>query len=1729
MAGNGRTVFAAGSAVSLTTASGKAVRERAIDNASTVSWTAGSLAVGGTHVWNNLPGSELVLTGNVDAALWFAPVPVFNNQGTVRRGGVSASSFDYNLNNTGLVEVTQGTLSFRQGYNQTAGELSLAGGAIGGNIAYAVSGGVVSGAGAFTGALQLSGSAEVRPGGPLGRLNLTGAFTAGNTAKSVFQLGGTTAGTDYDQIAATGALNLNGDLRIEFANGFTPGGEDTFTLLTGASRAGTFSATNAPAGYQAEVTYTGNSVVLKLVETGVVAPEITTQPVSLAVNEGQSATFTVVASGGGLTYQWRKGDQDLPGETSASLTFNPVQFSDAGTYSVVVANGGGSETSDPVTLTVNPSGIDSGLLARYAFEENLEDAVGDRDGTGTGTLTYVPGARGSAVRLNGSSWIRLGADSSLPIVDASRAFSVSFWIQPRAVQGMVPVRLATAGTEFALYLGTRPGDLGAYYFGFRGQPAVIATDADAYLEPNLGRWMAVTLVYNGGPKNQAASFRAYLNGTALTLANSGVIGGSANANELGRNEAGFSNFVNGDLDEVRVYERALRPEDAATLAENPPPAVPQIFTQPAPQLSVNLGQTINLSVFATGDDLRYQWFKDDDELTGETNSVLAIATAFLDDAGTYQVTVSNAFGSAVSEDSIVTVIDPGTPTGLLSRFGFDGTLEDLAGSFDGSPFGTVTYQDGVFGQSVRLNSSYLNFGANPSTPIINENQGFTVAYWFRPAVARTMVLHRLAGSVREFVCSVGATPQDNANLRHAVLFGFRGSLMLTTSAPELYLSELVNEWHHYAFVFRGGDKGNAANYEFWFDGVQVPLVTSGTTGGSFNANVFGANPGGAAAADGNVDELQIYGRPLTGTEIALISGDPNVPAGPQITTQPVGRTIRVGDPVTFAVAASGQGLTYQWRRNGIVIENAVSASYTIDDVSSADEGVYSVVVSNAQGSVSSAGARLWVLPVTAQGDFAGWFPFDGDITDELGLSFVSGGGTRLFYPGPRGNYLNFAGGDGLLIGSDPSRPLLDFSRPFALSFWLYQRQLADLLPFYLAGLDGDFQLRFGTGQAGSGLGNNTVSFGFGGQNALVSSDALAAVISNLGQWLQVAINYNGGPRNSAASYQLYLNGQLINLSVGELLAGTTGLNRFGGGGLVGGLDDVRLYNRVLTGAEIAGFSANPPQLPPDITAQPVDTANVLGQPVTLRVGAVGLPPFTYQWYRGLTLLTGQTAAEFTIPSLTLDDVGSYYAIIGNANGSVTSAPAQITVTLPPVPGLSSLTTGVPNFITSASFWNSLNGFISFRGLGGGAGGVRFTANGGQTWTVSNVGVTNDINAIRVVGSVAYIGGAGGLLCISTNSGASWTPFNTGTTETFNALAFSSSQDGWAVGTGGTICRYNGRSWVPFFTGLTVSFNGVAAVSGNLAWAVGSGGVICRYNGTAWEAVDTGTTVDFNAVAFLNANLGFAVGARGTICRYNGTAWVPLNTGTTGTFRNVAIVDASTIYASGDNGLFCVSRNGGDTWEPLGLGSASDLGGLAVNGGRLFLFGSGGAGFAFTAPGQVVNQPPTIRIISPTDDDQLVACRAYNVLVEAGDPDGTVARVEFFRGQFKLFETTRQPRGGQPWQARFNTDRLGVYELRAVATDNQGAVTVSAPVTIEVVPGLPGTAVAELYNDEEGCLLCFFGTPGTKWVLEGTEALSGTPDWSVVSTNIVTDPFLRVWDTNAVTLPQRFYRFTPVEE
>ncbi|MBL8178762.1 MAG: Ig-like domain-containing protein [Bryobacterales bacterium] len=115
---------------------------------------------------------------------------------------------------------------------------------------------------------------------------------------------------------------------------------------------------------------------------------------------------------------------------------------------------------------------------------------------------------------------------------------------------------------------------------------------------------------------------------------------------------------------------------------------------------------------------------------------------------------------------------------------------------------------------------------------------------------------------------------------------------------------------------------------------------------------------------------------------------------PAITTQPRDTTAVLGMAASLTVVASGPGLTYQWFRNGAIVTGATGAALPFPAVSLADAGVYSVAVSNANGSVASNPVRLRVVSAMRLSET---LPRDGatGVCTDSGLTMRFSGSVRM--------------------------------------------------------------------------------------------------------------------------------------------------------------------------------------------------------------------------------------------------------------------------------------------------------------------------------------------------------------------------------------------------------------------------------------------------------------------------------------------------------------------------------------------------------------------------------------------------------------------------------------------------------------------------------------------------------------------------------------------------------------
>jgi hypothetical protein len=211
-------------------------------------------------------------------------------------------------------------------------------------------------------------------------------------------------------------------------NGADVQGATSSSYTTPATAAGDSGATFSVLVTSGSRTLTSRNALL----TVNVPPAITAQPVNATVMAGQTAAFTVVATGSGtLAYQWRRNGTSIGGATSSSYTTPATVIGDDGAqYSVVVSSASGSATSATAVLTVTAAppppvagtwGPTASLEALATGGSELSVAISRETGDGIVVWTQVDnglsGVYASRYHFQANSWsgtelIGVSADTS---------------------------------------------------------------------------------------------------------------------------------------------------------------------------------------------------------------------------------------------------------------------------------------------------------------------------------------------------------------------------------------------------------------------------------------------------------------------------------------------------------------------------------------------------------------------------------------------------------------------------------------------------------------------------------------------------------------------------------------------------------------------------------------------------------------------------------------------------------------------------------------------------------------------------------------------------------------------------------------------------------------------------------------------------------------------------------------------------------------------------------------------------------------------------------------------------------------------------------------------------------------------------------------------------------------------------------------------------------------------
>ncbi len=314
---------------------------------------------------------------------------------------------------------------------------------------------------------------------------------------------------------------------------------------------------------------TATSVSVTVTVVAYFQPVILQDPSARAVYAGGKARFTVTADGGELSYQWKKGDADISGATSNSLTLSSVTALDEADYRCVVTNPAGTVNSAAVHLTVlavPTSGylgavLADGPLSLWRLDEAtgtmLFDSLGGRDGAyvgsiGLGQVGFM--ADDASVNFPNSGWnlVTPSTYGDVPYdaaLNPAGPFSVELWVKPNGIPGDLFSPLSSMNVDAG-----RPGYLfymnggSGWQFRLGNAAGYIATVSGG---TSSADWTHLVGVYDG------SSAYLYVNGVEYgPVAASGFLPSTTVPLRIG-SPTGFSRPWNGLVDEVAFYNHAL--------------------------------------------------------------------------------------------------------------------------------------------------------------------------------------------------------------------------------------------------------------------------------------------------------------------------------------------------------------------------------------------------------------------------------------------------------------------------------------------------------------------------------------------------------------------------------------------------------------------------------------------------------------------------------------------------------------------------------------------------------------------------------------------------------------------------------------------------------------------------------------------------------------------------------------------------------------------------------------------------------------------------------------------------------------------------------------------------------------------------------------------------------------------------------------------------------------------
>ena len=742
------------------------------------------------------------------------------------------------------------------------------------------------------------------------------------------------------------AVNISGATSVTYTIGSVAAGDAAAYTVVATSSLGS-------------VTSSAATLTVIAAPAALAAPTFTTQPISQTITAGNSVSFTVAASGNPTpTYQWRKDAVNISGATSATYTIGSVAAGDAAAYTVVATNSVGSVTSTAATLTflypiVSP-------LSRIAGKES---AIFATTGSSTGSIRWqlsTDGGSSWADLSNGDKYI--GVTTNTLTILATTSVLSDYRYRYQVTSGGTTYT-SNQNTSFAVIKSPFLMPT-AIKFDLRGNLYVADSAAHALFK--------VTSDYRSSVLAGAYGAQGFSDGSGL----------AAKFNE----PTGI--FYRSDLDTI-------------TLADTSNNVIRSIS---ASGIVTTLAGAAGIAAYVDG--------------AGSVARFNAPTGIDADSSGTYIVTDQ-------SNHLIRLVTVGGTVATLAGKAGIAGSVDSLGESArfnlpTGITFnrsGRYPYPNHIFVTDtgshtirvIEMNAQVTTFAGKSG--IAGVQDGYNADARFNQP--RAIIIN---GEGDIFVADTANHTIRKRSVSTGKFTTFAGTPLVKGLMDGTGTNTLFNEPESLAFDAAGNlyvaDTGNAAIRKITPAGVvttlpivgEIPTITiqpasqTVTAGNAASLSVVatgygtltyqwkkdGSDIAGAAAATYTISSTATTSAGSYTVVVTNAAGSTTSAAAtltvnvlPVITTQPSSQSVTAGSSVTFSVVATGTPTpTYQWRKDGAAISGATATSYALSSPVSGDAGSYTVVVTNAAGSVTSSSATLtvnavYVPPPTSSGGGGG--------------------------------------------------------------------------------------------------------------------------------------------------------------------------------------------------------------------------------------------------------------------------------------------------------------------------------------------------------------------------------------------------------------------------------------------------------------------------------------------------------------------------------------------------------------------------------------------------------------------------------------------------------------------------------------------------------------------------------------------------------------------------------------